>query len=92
MTRLSKADEQYYIEAKYRFIIKIGILIVLVVLALIDAIFTKFEIPTEVDLALIAAVAGLETREQFKRKRHIEDMTRRIAKRSTIKKDKVNKE
>ena len=70
--------DQYYIEAKYRFIIKIGLLVVLVTLTLIDAIFTKFEIPVEVDLAIIAAVAGIEAREQIKRKAHVENMQKRI--------------
>ena len=70
---------QYYLEAKYRFIIKIGLLVVLVLLTLIDAMFTQFEVPVEVDLAIIAAVAGIETREQIKRRKHVEYMQKRYS-------------
>ena len=57
----------------------LGLLVVLVLLTLIDAIFTQFEVPVEVDLAIIAAVAGIETREQIKRRKHVEYMQKRYS-------------
>lgn len=63
--------EQDTLESKYRMVVKVSCLIALVVIVLIDAIIEKFNAPVEVELALVATVAGLEIKEKAKQmKKH----------------------
>lgn len=72
-----KQFEQLALEQRYRFFIKMSCLGTVIILTLIDAIFDKFAVSTELYLALIAIVAGIETRELFRKKKVYKKLTRK---------------
>lgn len=64
---MSKKQDQQ--ESRYRFYIKIGCLIVLLLVILIDAYVESFNAPTEVEIALIATIAGVDIKSRSKKKK-----------------------
>ena len=58
---VQKENERFAIEQKYRFLIKVGLLICLIFMIALDAVIIDFEAPTELELGILAAVAGIET-------------------------------
>lgn len=72
-----KQLETLALEQRYRFRVKMACLGTLVVIVLIDAIFDRFNAPIELELALIAIVAGIETREIVRKKRVYKKLTRK---------------
>jgi hypothetical protein len=58
------ANELDTLETKYRMLVKLACLVALITIVGIDAVVKDFEAPTEVELGLVAAVAGLEIKEK----------------------------
>lgn len=65
---MAKQTDQDTLEAKYRGYVKIGCLLALVAIILIDAIFQSFEASIQIELALITIAAGIEAGHITRRK------------------------
>lgn len=73
----TKSVEQILIEEKYRFRIKALILTTLFAIVFIDALLDKYTASIQLELALVASLAGVEVRERVKKEKQIRKLVRK---------------
>jgi len=73
----TKSVEQILIEEKYRFRIKALMLLTLFLIVFLDALLPHFDASIQLELALVAALAGVEVRERVKKEKQIKRLIKK---------------